>query len=155
MPAKPTAPLEAVVLPDLPPPRGRGMQWALVLGLLTLVVGLVSAGIWGMGRLATGLRGGPSDASSLIDHWETPAERLVNIKAAMNAGELNCGPGELRDFQRVLGRVANAARNSDDTAWRSCVDINQMVRRIGRPPAARRDPALSSWTLKSELQTGL
>ena len=155
MPAKPNAPLEAFVLPDPPPPRGRGRQWVLVIGLLTLVVGLVSAAIWGMGRLATGLRGGPSDPASLIDHWETPSERLANIKAAMNAGELNCGPGELRDFQRVLGRVVNAARNDDDAAWRSCVDINQMVRRIGRHPAARSDPALYSWTLKSELQSGL
>jgi hypothetical protein len=51
--------------------------------------------------------------------------------------------------------VANAARNDDDDAWRSCVDINQLVRRIGRHPAARSDPAIMSWTLKTDLQSGL
>jgi tetratricopeptide (TPR) repeat protein len=156
VPAPRFEPLEATVLPDLPPPRRPWPRWLLVGGALSLAVGLMSLALWGVARLATGLRGtGSVDADSLVDHWESPAERLTNIAAAMNATEVGCSPGELRAMERVLSRVAAASRESDDAAYLGCFDISSLVRRIGRHPAARSDRSLALWTLKAELQTSL
>ncbi len=150
------APLEAVVLPDLPPPRRPWPRWLLVCGSLLLAIGLVSAVLWGIGKLATTARSGSTgDADSLVDHWETPSERLKNIAEAMNAAEVGASPGELRAFERILSRVSAASREMDADAYQACFDLNALIRRITRHPAARTDRSLAMWTLKNDLQIGL
>jgi hypothetical protein len=43
----------------------------------------------------------------------------------------------------------------DGDAYRACFDLNALIRRITRHPAARSDRSLAMWTLKSDLQVGL
>lgn len=150
-----TAPLEAVVLPDLPPPRRN--RWGVVLvgaaflGCLTVIVGI----IWGIGTLATTARRAATDSTSLVEHWEEPAERLANLKRAMSSRDVGASAAELRDIHRLLARVANACQSSDDDAFIACTDLNLLVRRISRHPLVRDDRSFSPSTVKRELEEGL
>ncbi|MCI0358163.1 MAG: hypothetical protein L0211_06755 [Planctomycetaceae bacterium] len=151
-----TAPLEAVVLPDLPPPRGN--RWGVVAvgaAFIAILVAVVAA-IWAIGKLAgIGEPAAAGGRQSLVEHWEAPEERLKNIAAAMNSSQVGATPAELRDFQRFFARVASASRKDDQAAYLECVDLNLLVHRISRHPAVRGERSFSSWGLKNELQTGL
>ncbi|MEX2172839.1 MAG: hypothetical protein WD872_00670 [Pirellulaceae bacterium] len=140
-------PLEATILPDLPPPRDARGTWLLVGGALVLMVALLSAAIWGLGKLTTFQR--VADPDSLVDRWETPAERAANIARAMNGDSVGCSAGELRDLGRLLVRLNNAGRNDDDEAFRACVDLDLMVRRIRQHPSL--ESGSGAWKLKTEL----
>ncbi len=150
-----TAPLEAVILPDLPPPRGNRWRVVLVgaafLACLAVIVGV----LWGIGTLATTARRAPSGNPSLVEHWEEPAQRLASLKRAMTSSEVGASAAELRDFYRLLTRVTNACRTSDRTAFLACFDLNLLVRRISQHPQVRDDRNFSPWAVKAELEAGL
>jgi hypothetical protein len=150
-----TAPLEAVILPDLPPPRRNRWGIVLVSAAFLACLAVIVAVIWGIGTLATTGRRAPTDNQSLAEHWEEPAERLANIKRAMTSAEVGASAGELRDFHRLLARVASAARASDREAHLSCIDLNLLVHRISQHPQVRGNRDFSSWSIKSELEVGL
>ena len=113
-----TAPLEAAVLSDLPPPRGN--RWGVFLVSLAFVAVLAAivGVLWGIGKLATTARSRGADQHSLVEHWEKPQERLTNISRAMNSREVGASAAELRDIQRLLSRVANACRSGDAAPYR-------------------------------------
>jgi tetratricopeptide (TPR) repeat protein len=118
------------------------------------MVGLLAAAIWGVGRLVNrGPAGG--DSASLVDHWESPAERLANVSRAMNQQEVGCTASELRDIARLLAKVTSASRDGDDEAFRACFDLNLLVRRIGRHPSVSGNGLFQAWSLKNELSSSL
>jgi len=124
---------------------------AAFLAVLAVIVGI----LWGIGKLATTGRRTSADNTSLVEHWEEPAERLANIKRAMEASEVGASAAELRDFHRLLTRVTTASRGGDQAAFVENVDLNLMVRRISQHPLVREDRDFSAWTVKSELESGL
>jgi tetratricopeptide (TPR) repeat protein len=147
--------LVAVILPDLPPPRGS--RWRLVLvgaaflACLAVIVGVM----WGIGKLATTARRHAADSASLVDHWEEPAERQANLKRAMASPEVGASAAEQRDLYRLFTRITNASRNRDQGAFLECIDLNLLVRRISQHPLVRSDRSFSPWRVKSELEAGL
>src|SRR4029453_2505758 len=120
------------------------------------ILAAVVAAIWGVGKLTRlGALGAGRNPPSLVEHWEEPKERLQNIKSAMNSSEVAATPVELRDFQRLFTRVANASCKNDQKAYLECVDLNLLVHRISHHPSVRGDRTFSSWGVKNELQTGI
>src|SRR5262245_44051623 len=108
------APLEARVLPDEPPPRaprGNGWRWLVVCCAFAGFVGLFGVGMWGLGRLLNRTSGvSPKRPESLVQHWESSAERLAAVREALEAPETGASDAELRDLMRLLTRLGQAAQ---------------------------------------------
>jgi hypothetical protein len=142
---------EAVPLGGAPRRGGYGGKILVFLAFFVLL-GLFTAGMVGLAMVLAAKKGTAAGPDNFVEYWETAAERLANISAAMASREPGCSTAELRDLQRFFARLENGIRSGDDEAWRKCVDLNLLVQRIAAHPAVRDDGSFNRSWIKSRLE---
>jgi hypothetical protein len=150
-------PLEAILLPDAPPPArgGAGKTWLMALGAFCLFVVCSGALFWGLGKLANLGFAGAGSRGSLIYSWETPDERRTNLVAAMNAKTTGATAVELRELSRFFTRVMDALAQQDHAAFRAMVDHNAFAHRASLHPAAVAAGDVDQGDMESQLEYDL
>ncbi|MCU0876235.1 MAG: hypothetical protein MUF06_00380 [Pirellulaceae bacterium] len=133
------------------PSRGAFGTKVLVFLAFFVLVAVFTVGIWGLATILASKQNGAAGPDNLVEHWETPAERLENISQAMAASEPGCSGAERRDLQRFFARLESALHSGDEESWRKCVDLNLLVQRIAAHPVAQADRSFRSSRIKSRL----
>jgi hypothetical protein len=133
-------PLEAKVLPDLPPPRpaGSGNAWNWIcaacaffgfVAIFAILLAGIGQWISGGRQLAPGRRG------SLLQHWETSSERLAAVKAALETRRERPTAAELRELDRFFARVAGSTQLTATARLEALFDLDALTDRVLRHPA--------------------
>lgn len=141
MPGSFREPLEAKVLDDPAPQpavRRTGGSWLLASGAFVLFVVCFAGLMWGLGKLlqsAATVRASRSD--SLVDHWESNAERVTAVRAALEADDVGLTGAEQRDLRRFFDKVRDALQPQGQSAFLPLVDLKSCAERILRHPASR------------------
>lgn len=149
-------PLEALVLPDSPPPGGGAWKnWALALGAFCLFVVCSGGLFWGLGQLINLGFSGPNNKGSLIYAWETPAEHAANIAAAMNANSPGGSAAELRELTRFFTTVLESLAQEEHADFRDLVDQNAFAHRARLHPVAAASADFDQGDLETELEYDL
>jgi hypothetical protein len=151
----PHEPLEAVLLPDLPPPNSGGgawKTWAIALSAFGLFVVCSGAGFWGLGKLVNLGFSGAGHRNSLVYAWETAEQRQANVATAMNAASPGCTAVELRELNRFFGRVLETLAEEEQEAFRDLVDHNAFAHRACLHPTALAAGDVDQSALESMLE---
>lgn len=126
-------PLEAIVLPDLPPRRQRRIGPVIVGSFFVLAaLGGMGIGVWSLVQIVEGEQGGQPTAGvgKGNDQWPTPEERRSKLVATYVPRPPEIQDAELRGVERLLTQVTAASQKGNDAAFRKLVDFERFMQRM-------------------------